>query len=138
VKITVNDDWWADEVKLADPAAEPPFDRGGGVGRPPGRSDRSGAIGDTEQTSREGWAKSHLGDRDSLDLVGEQQALFDALRALGKPIVVVLINGRPPPRWQIRRARRMRCSKAGIWASKAATPSPTSCSAMSIRAAICR
>ena len=31
----------------------------------------------------------------SLDLVGEQQELFDALKALGKPIVVVLINGRP-------------------------------------------
>jgi beta-glucosidase len=30
-----------------------------------------------------------------LDLVGEQQALFDALRALNKPLVVVLINGRP-------------------------------------------
>jgi len=27
--------------------------------------------------------------------VGEQQALFDALRALGKPLTVVLINGRP-------------------------------------------
>jgi beta-glucosidase len=52
-------------------------------------------IGDTEQTSREGWADAHLGDRSSLDLVGEQQELFDALRALGKPLVVVLINGRP-------------------------------------------
>jgi beta-glucosidase len=30
-----------------------------------------------------------------LDLVGEQQALFNALHALGKPIAVVLINGRP-------------------------------------------
>jgi beta-glucosidase len=28
-------------------------------------------------------------------LVGEQQALFDALHALGKPMTVVLINGRP-------------------------------------------
>jgi hypothetical protein len=27
--------------------------------------------------------------------VGEQQALFDALKALGKPLTVVLINGRP-------------------------------------------
>jgi beta-glucosidase len=37
-----------------------------------------------------------LGDRSSLDLVGEQQELFDALKATGKPIAVVLINGRPP------------------------------------------
>jgi beta-glucosidase len=35
-----------------------------------------------------------LGDRDNLDLVGEQQELFDAFKALGKPITVVLINGR--------------------------------------------
>ena len=54
------------------------------------------AIGDTEQTSREGFAKTHLGDRTTLDLVGEQGALFDALHALGKPIVVTAINGRPP------------------------------------------
>jgi beta-glucosidase len=53
------------------------------------------AIGDTEQTSREGWADSHLGDRASLDLVGEQQELFDALRALEIPLAVILINGRP-------------------------------------------
>lgn len=54
------------------------------------------AIGDTEQTSREGFAADHLGDRSELDLVGEQNALFDALHALGKPIVVCAINGRPP------------------------------------------
>ncbi len=54
------------------------------------------AIGDTEQTSREGFAKNHLGDRTSLDLVGEQNALFAAMKATGKPIVVCAINGRPP------------------------------------------
>ncbi len=100
VKITANDDWWADEVKLADPAANRRLiDEAVSVAR---NADRIVlAIGDTEQTSREGWAKSHLGDRDSLDLVGEQQALFDALHALGKPIAVVLINGRPASTVQI-------------------------------------
>jgi beta-glucosidase len=94
VKITVNDDWWADEVQLADPAENLRLiDQAVAVAR---RADQIIlAVGDTEQTSREGWAKTHLGDRTSLDLVGEQQALFDALRALGKPISVVLINGRP-------------------------------------------
>ncbi len=53
-------------------------------------------IGDTEQTSREGWAESHLGDRTDLDLVGQQNDLFNALKALGKPVVAVLVNGRPP------------------------------------------
>ena len=54
------------------------------------------AIGDTEQTSREGYAKNHLGDRTDLDLLGEQNALFAAMKATGKPVVVVAINGRPP------------------------------------------
>jgi beta-glucosidase len=54
------------------------------------------AIGDTEQTSREGYSANHLGDRQSLDLVGEQNALVDAMQALGKPLVIVAINGRPP------------------------------------------
>jgi len=54
------------------------------------------AIGDTEQTSREGYAKNHLGDRTSLDLLGEQNALFAAMKATGKPVVVIGINGRPP------------------------------------------
>ena len=53
-------------------------------------------LGDTEQTSREGWAGNHLGDRDSLDLVGEQNDLAAAILALRKPTVVVLLNGRPP------------------------------------------
>ncbi|QJR11190.1 Beta-xylosidase [Usitatibacter rugosus] len=54
------------------------------------------SIGDTEQTSREGFAKNHLGDRTSLDLVGEQNELVDALAKLGKPLVIVAQNGRPP------------------------------------------
>ncbi len=94
VKITENDDWWADEVKLADPAANHKLiDEAVATARTADQIVL--CIGDTEQTSREGWAKNHLGDRDSLDLVGEQQALFDALKLLGKPITVVLINGRP-------------------------------------------
>ncbi len=94
VKITVNDDWWADEVQLADPKENHRL-IGEAVATARGADQIILAIGDTEQTSREGWAPTHLGDRDSLDLVGQQQDLFDALRALGKPIVVVLINGRP-------------------------------------------
>jgi beta-glucosidase len=54
------------------------------------------AIGDTEQTSREAFAKHHLGDRTGLDLLAQQNELFDALHALGKPLVVCAINGRPP------------------------------------------
>ena len=53
------------------------------------------AIGDTEQTSREGFATTHLGDRTDIDIVGEQNELVDALAALGKKLVVCAINGRP-------------------------------------------
>ncbi|WEK02645.1 MAG: glycoside hydrolase family 3 N-terminal domain-containing protein [Candidatus Sphingomonas phytovorans] len=53
------------------------------------------AVGDNELTSREGFAKNHLGDRTGIDLLGEQNALFEALHALGKPLVVVAIHGRP-------------------------------------------
>lgn len=52
-------------------------------------------VGDNEATSREAWAETHLGDRTSLDLLGEQQALVDAVLATGKPTVVLLIGGRP-------------------------------------------
>ncbi|RJF90839.1 glycoside hydrolase family 3 N-terminal domain-containing protein [Sphingomonas cavernae] len=94
VKITENDDWWADEVKLSDPAENRRL-IAEAVEAAKGVDQIILTLGDTEQTSREGWAKSHLGDRPSLDLVGEQQELFDALKALGKPITVILINGRP-------------------------------------------
>jgi beta-glucosidase len=52
-------------------------------------------LGDNEQTSREAWADNHLGDRESLDLMGQQNDLARAIFALGKPTVVFLLNGRP-------------------------------------------
>jgi beta-glucosidase len=93
-KITVGGSWVEDEVTAADPEENR-------------RSIREAAavaaqadvvvlaIGDNEQTSREAWATNHLGDRSSLDLVGEQEELFDAVAATGKPVVVLLFSGRP-------------------------------------------
>jgi beta-glucosidase-like glycosyl hydrolase len=52
-------------------------------------------VGGNEQTSREAWADNHLGDRDSLQLVGRQNDLVKAVLATGKPAIVLLINGRP-------------------------------------------
>ncbi|APG61865.1 beta-glucosidase [Sphingorhabdus lutea] len=95
VKITEDDDWYGDEVKLADPAENHKL-IAEAVEKAKNADKIILTLGDTEQTSREGWAENHLGDRPSLELVGEQQALFDALKALGKPIIVVLVNGRPP------------------------------------------
>jgi beta-glucosidase len=53
------------------------------------------ALGTRDALCREGWADNHLGDRDSLTLIAQQQQLADAMFALGKPVVVVLINGCP-------------------------------------------
>jgi beta-glucosidase len=52
------------------------------------------AVGDNDQTAREA-GDNHLGDRDSLDLVGRQDDLVEAIVETGKPTIVVLIAGRP-------------------------------------------
>lgn len=52
-------------------------------------------IGGNEDTNKEGWAENHLGDRDSLDLVGRQNDLVKAVLATGKPTVVFMINSGP-------------------------------------------
>ena len=95
VRITRGDDWWEDNVELADPEENRRM-----IAQAVETARTADTIllfvGDTEQTSREAWADAHLGDRTGLDLVGEQNELFAALRTLGKPIVAVLVNGRPP------------------------------------------
>jgi len=53
------------------------------------------ALGETEHLCREAWSKNHLGDAQTLDLFGDQEALVKAMVALGKPIIVYLMNGRP-------------------------------------------
>jgi beta-glucosidase len=52
-------------------------------------------VGENESTNREAWAESHLGDRDSLDLLGAQNSLVQAVVETGTPTVVLLLNGRP-------------------------------------------
>lgn len=52
-------------------------------------------VGENESTNREAWSEQHLGDRDSLDLLGSQDALVQAIVETGKPTVVFMINGRP-------------------------------------------
>lgn len=53
------------------------------------------AIGENEHLCREAWAKTHIGDNMTLDLFGQQEDLVKAIVALGKPVVVYLMNGRP-------------------------------------------
>jgi beta-glucosidase len=52
-------------------------------------------LGENELICREAWSETHLGDRDNLDLVGRQNDLAKAILKTGKPVVVLLVNGRP-------------------------------------------
>ena len=52
-------------------------------------------IGENESVCREAWALNHLGDRNSLDLPGQQEDMVKAILATGVPVVVFLNNGRP-------------------------------------------
>jgi beta-glucosidase len=94
VRITDQGDWWMDDVKLANPeqnrariqaAVEVARDADAIVL----------FVGGNAAISREAWDMKHMGDATSIELVGEQNELARALFALGKPVVVVLINGRP-------------------------------------------
>ena len=93
-KITIGGSWQQDEVTPSDPEEDrKQIAEAVKVAR---RADVIVlAIGGNEQTSREAWSPKHLGDRPSLDLVGRQEELVKAMLATGKPVVVVLFNGRP-------------------------------------------
>lgn len=52
-------------------------------------------VGGNEDTNKEAWADGHLGDRDSLDLVGRQNDLVQAIVGTGRPVIVMLINSGP-------------------------------------------
>jgi len=94
VRITKSRSWSQDEVDLADPVENARL-----IAQAVEAAKSADTIllvlGDNEQTSREGWADNHLGDRDSLGLVGQQDDLARAIFALNKPTVVLLLNGRP-------------------------------------------
>ncbi|PHI19210.1 beta-glucosidase [Lewinellaceae bacterium SD302] len=53
------------------------------------------ALGGNELTSREAWSEGHLGDRTSLEPVGLQNELSDAIAALDKPTITLVYGGRP-------------------------------------------
>jgi beta-glucosidase len=94
VQLTAKGDWYTDEVQPADRDANlRRIQQAVAVAR--GADAIVLAMGGSAATSREGWADNHLGDRDSLGLVAQQDELAQAMFALGKPVVVVLINGPP-------------------------------------------
>ncbi|HUD95095.1 MAG TPA: glycoside hydrolase family 3 N-terminal domain-containing protein [Sphingobium sp.] len=52
-------------------------------------------VGDNEQITREAVVSALPGDRSTLSLFGDQDALVEAMLALGKPVIGLLLNGRP-------------------------------------------
>ncbi len=87
-------DWWADTSQLNDPTDDAKL-----IAEAVEKAKASDVavlvLGSNEDTNKEAWADNHLGDRDSLDLVGQQDALAKAVLATGKPTVVMLINSGP-------------------------------------------
>ena len=93
-KITVGGNWNQDEVVPSDP--EEDRRQIAEAVRVARKADVIVlAIGGNEQTSREAWGLNHMGDRTSLDLIGRQNELVDAMVKLGKPVIAFLFNGRP-------------------------------------------
>ncbi len=86
--------WWANDVQLVDPKTQT-----ASIQAAVDAARKSDVailvVGENESTNREAWAEIHLGDRDSLDLLGAQNDLVKAVVETGKPVVVLLINGRP-------------------------------------------
>jgi beta-glucosidase len=86
--------WYVNEVPLSDPKEDTP--RIAEAVRAAQAADVAVVVvGGNESTCREAWHENHLGDRDSLDLLGRQDELVQAVVETGTPTVVVLINGRP-------------------------------------------
>lgn len=95
VKITKEGgNWFSDSVTLNDAASDQKL-----IDEAVNTAKNSDAvilvIGGNEDTNKEAWAENHLGDRDSLDLVGRQNDLVKAVLATGKPTVVFMINSGP-------------------------------------------
>jgi beta-glucosidase len=86
--------WFSDDVKLADPVQNAKeIEEAVKVAK--GSDVAIVVVGENVETSREGYAENHLGDRDNLDLVGQQNDLVRAVVETGKPTIVFLLNGRP-------------------------------------------
>ena len=87
-------DWWADTSHLSDESADARL-IAQAVDVAKAADVAVLVLGGNEDTNKEGWAENHLGDRDSLDLIGHQNDLVKAVLETGKPTIVVLINSGP-------------------------------------------
>ena len=86
--------WFEDNVKLVDPSTQADKIKEA-VAAAKSADVAIVVVGENEATNREAWSEQHLGDRDSLELLGAQNDLVKAVVETGTPTVVFLINGRP-------------------------------------------
>jgi beta-glucosidase len=86
--------WWANDVELVDPKTQTASIQAA-VDAAKKADVAILVVGENESTNREAWGENHRGDRDSLDLLGAQNDLVKAVVETGKPVVVLLLNGRP-------------------------------------------
>ncbi|WP_189582380.1 glycoside hydrolase family 3 N-terminal domain-containing protein [Litorimonas cladophorae] len=94
VTLTDNRSWWDDEVNLTSPEQNlRDIQKAVEIAKTADLIIL--AIGGDESTSREAWSETHQGDRNDITLIGEQKQLVDAIGALNKPTVGVVISGRP-------------------------------------------
>ena len=94
VRITDTGDWYSDTVTLA--SRDENLRRIEEAKRVARDADAIVlVVGTNAATSREAWARDHLGDRSDIGLIGQQNELAQAMFSLGKPVVVLLINGPP-------------------------------------------
>jgi beta-glucosidase len=94
VQLTEKGNWYSDDVELAN-RDENLTRIKEAIGVAQGADEIVLVVGTNGATSREGWAKNHLGDRADIGLIAQQDDLARAMFALGKPVVVLLINGPP-------------------------------------------
>ncbi len=86
--------WWANDVQLVDAKTQTASIQAA-VDAAKKADVSIVVVGENESTNREAWSEDHRGDRDSLDLLGAQNDLVKAVVETGKPVVVLLLNGRP-------------------------------------------
>jgi beta-glucosidase len=87
-------DWFADTAHLSDPAEDQKL-IAEAVAVAKTADVALLVLGGNEDTNKEGWSDNHLGDRDSLELIGRQNDLVKAVLETGKPAIVLLINSGP-------------------------------------------
>ena len=86
--------WYENDTKLADPTTQ--IESIQAAAKIAHQADVAiVVVGENEGTNREAWSEDHLGDRESLDLLGAQDPLIKAIVETGTPTIVLLINGRP-------------------------------------------